>query len=203
MRRLPKRCSRSSADSRCEMRLWTHALVAVRWRPPKCAVGRCDCPQTCPHSGAENRVGRCSAAGSIVSWRCGVDTCRTSSKLQHLADRLINSVHQLRRQLREWALDKPTIVDCAKLIDQQVRAAAEPSSRRHMHPERFSSGNHIRRQGHDERGRMTGIEKRLRLHNEHRACLTWLGATRRVQVRQPDLASSRHSRRARSERTLR
>ena len=71
------------------------------------------------------------------------------SKLQHLADRLINPVHQLRRQMRQRALDKPTIVDCAKLIDQQVRAAAEPSSRRHMHSERFSMGNHIGREGHD------------------------------------------------------
>ena len=71
------------------------------------------------------------------------------SKLQHFADRLINSVHQLRHKLRQRTLDKPTVVDCPQLIDQQVGAAAEPSSRRHVHPERFSTANYVGRQGHD------------------------------------------------------
>jgi hypothetical protein len=49
MRTLPKLRSRQSATVRCEMQMHSSVLMPVRYRPPHTAVGRRDCPQTCPH----------------------------------------------------------------------------------------------------------------------------------------------------------
>ena len=140
------------------MHLRTSVLASVRRGASKYASFAVIAPKIAPTPAPKNRVGSAVERGALKVGRVVSTLAAPRSKLHHLADGLINSAHQLRRQLRQRALDKPTVVDCAKLIDQQVRAAAEPSSRRHMHPQRFSSGNQIGRQGHDKRGRVAGIE---------------------------------------------
>lgn len=50
MQPVPKTRSQQSAKSRCEMHSRATVLVPVRRSSRKCAVGRCHCPHTCPHS---------------------------------------------------------------------------------------------------------------------------------------------------------
>ena len=73
MQRLPKRRSRPSVKSRCEMRWSTSVLMPVRRSPPKSAAGRGDCPQICPHSGAE-RDGQYAISATVL----GAATTRSS-----------------------------------------------------------------------------------------------------------------------------
>ena len=48
----------------------------------------------------------------------------------------------------------------------------------------------VRRQRDDERGGMSGDQQRLRLHDQDRPGLAGLGAVRRVEIGEPDLAAA-------------
>jgi hypothetical protein len=95
----------------------------------------------------------------------------------------------VRAEARQRAVEKPKVVDRAKLIDEQVRFSVKTVTGCDADSKRLGIVFEVCRHGYYERGRVACVDQRLALNNEHGTGLSRFRSPSRIEVREPNLAA--------------
>jgi hypothetical protein len=93
--------------------------------------------------------------------------------------------------------DEAPVVNGAKLIDEKIGVASYAARGRNPNAKRLVLLHQVRRQRNHERRGVVCVEKRLGLYDQDRPGLARLGASPRIQFRDPDFPAVSHRGRAR------
>ena len=72
-----------------------------------------------------------SGTGTAAEGGAGPFSAAILIEVEDFSDGLVNASHERCRELGQRALHKTTVIDCTKLIDQQIQILSQASSCRH------------------------------------------------------------------------